>query len=432
MNQKHLSRRTFLGATGATLLGSLIAMEGCSSGGGGTTINPPVDTNLSGVLRSSQQTASPVSSASGTVNVLIKSDASSIHVSANLTGLTGVTMAHIHVGRAGTNGPVIFPLFDAGGTPQNLTNINLTLVASDLTAQPAAGVVTFDDALQFLSAGQCYINVHTTTNPSGEIRGQIGAVNLYSAMTGLNLVPAPLDTTAQASATFVLSAKQDSIGLTFDSVNLTNASSITVRVGDPTTNGPAIFSIASAGQVLTSSDLQAQPSAGINSFADAINAMLSGRTYVEVRTTANPSGELRGQILAQAYVGNLLGTEEVISVTTTASALVLLTMSRDKASMTLQVQSAKLTNANVTSIRLYSGARKTNGPAVYNIYDSGTDGAYGGALVRTLLASNLITGGSITNFSDFVTALNAGKIYAEIQTTAHPAGELRGQLKLQR
>jgi hypothetical protein len=30
-----------------------------------------------------------------------------------------------------------------------------------------------DDAIQALSGGNCYINIHSTTHPGGEIRGQL-------------------------------------------------------------------------------------------------------------------------------------------------------------------------------------------------------------------------------------------------------------------
>lgn len=430
MNSKSLSRRRFLGATGATIIGSLIGLEGCSSGGGSsTTVLTGQDTILKSVLRPSQETTPPASGASGIGTAVIKSDLSSIQVGINLTGIVGVTMAHIHVGSPGSNGPVIFKLFDAGATPQNLSNINVTLNDSDFTAQPSAGVNNYANALLAISAGHCYFNVHTTANAGGEIRGQIGAVNLYCAINGLNVVPTPVAIPAQASALFVISRQQDSIGVSFDSLDLTITTSITVRVGDPLTNGPAIFTIVHAGQNLTASDLRPQAGAGISSFADAINAVLSGRTYVELQTTAIPTGELRGQIVPRGYIANLLGTEESPSVTTTATGSVLLTLSRDSTNITMNVQSTNLNG--VTGIQLRAGARRTTGPALFTLYNSATDGAYNKSLVKTFQSTDLVPGGGIATFADFVTALNNGNIYIEAQTSAHANGEVRGQLNRQ-
>jgi hypothetical protein len=40
-------------------------------------------------------------------------------------------------------------------------------------ARPEIGINTFADALQAIAGGQAYVNIHTTTFPGGEIRGQL-------------------------------------------------------------------------------------------------------------------------------------------------------------------------------------------------------------------------------------------------------------------
>jgi hypothetical protein len=40
-------------------------------------------------------------------------------------------------------------------------------------ARPEIGIVTFADALQAIAGGNAYVNVHTSTFPGGEIRGQL-------------------------------------------------------------------------------------------------------------------------------------------------------------------------------------------------------------------------------------------------------------------
>ena len=44
-------------------------------------------------------------------------------------------------------------------------------------------------------------------------------------------------------------------------------------------------------------DLVPQAGQGINNFGDAVSAMLSGRSYVNVHTMANQMGEIRGQLV---------------------------------------------------------------------------------------------------------------------------------------
>lgn len=66
------------------------------------------------------------------------------------------TMAHIHRGAKGTNGPVIVPLDKNGDTYTVPAGRKLT---------PAQ--------LQDLKSGNLYVNVHTNRYKGGEVRGQI-------------------------------------------------------------------------------------------------------------------------------------------------------------------------------------------------------------------------------------------------------------------
>lgn len=84
---------------------------------------------------------------------------------------TGINNAHFHAGGTDTAGPVAVNIpFTA-----NLSNdFSLTGSATALTApRPDQGVRSWDDFIQSLLGGQVYINIHTTANPGGEIRGQV-------------------------------------------------------------------------------------------------------------------------------------------------------------------------------------------------------------------------------------------------------------------
>ena len=43
----------------------------------------------------------------------------------------------------------------------------------DFVARPAQGINTLDDMIQAIVNGNSYVNIHTTQNPGGEIRGQL-------------------------------------------------------------------------------------------------------------------------------------------------------------------------------------------------------------------------------------------------------------------
>lgn len=99
---------------------------------------------------------------------------------------TAITQAHIHVGGTGTNGPIIFFLCtNLGNAPAGVVvppctpvngslSVSGTLDNAALQARPEAGITTFADAIAAIRGGNAYVNVHTTANPGGEIRGQIG------------------------------------------------------------------------------------------------------------------------------------------------------------------------------------------------------------------------------------------------------------------
>src|SRR5262249_47252205 len=76
---------------------------------------------------------------------------------------------HIHFAMPGVNGPVIlpFPNLPVGATSGTFSGI---LTAANLT--PADPILTFDEAVAALEAGNTYTNLHTANFPGGEIRGQ--------------------------------------------------------------------------------------------------------------------------------------------------------------------------------------------------------------------------------------------------------------------
>jgi len=89
------------------------------------------------------------------------------------TRIEGVTMAHIHMGSPNENGPVVAFLFLADEPTRHGIAVHGNLTAEDLVG-PLEG--DFAGLVERLRAARLYINVHTEAHPSGEIRGQLGAV----------------------------------------------------------------------------------------------------------------------------------------------------------------------------------------------------------------------------------------------------------------
>jgi len=94
----------------------------------------------------------------------------------NLENISGVTGAHIHSGKRGENGPVVAGLFNPSmsGPPTGAINGQLktgSLTSSDLTG-PLAGQ-QISALVTMIRSGGAYVNVPTTQNRNGEVRGQI-------------------------------------------------------------------------------------------------------------------------------------------------------------------------------------------------------------------------------------------------------------------
>jgi hypothetical protein len=126
------------------------------------------------------------SPASGSLDLTIAPDDSSISYTLTYDGFTNnVTQSHIHLGRPAFNGgimvffctnlapPAGVPIPPAcpvrGGT------VSGTLTAADVLGPAAQGVAAgeFEEVLDALRSEASYVNVHSTTFPGGEIRGQV-------------------------------------------------------------------------------------------------------------------------------------------------------------------------------------------------------------------------------------------------------------------
>ena len=108
------------------------------------------------VMLSGGQEVPPVSSSGAGTGAITVGEDKSVSGSVKTTGVNG-TMAHIHNGAAGKNGPVIVPLTKDGD--------------GAWTVPPGAKLT--DAQYAAFKAGDLYVNVHSAQHQSGEIRGQL-------------------------------------------------------------------------------------------------------------------------------------------------------------------------------------------------------------------------------------------------------------------
>ena len=106
-------------------------------------------------LTGDQEVPANASTAVGTGSITVAADGA---VSGSVTAATlQATAAHIHVGAAGVNGPVIVPLTGSAG---------------GVWSVPAGAKLT-PEQLEAYKAGNLYVNVHSAEHKGGEIRTQL-------------------------------------------------------------------------------------------------------------------------------------------------------------------------------------------------------------------------------------------------------------------
>lgn len=146
---------------------ALAVAAGC--GGGGSTGGLDAERIYTVALTSGEEVPAPKpTSATGTAQVIVYPLQIEFQVSAR--NITGITMAHIHSGAPGIAGPIVVTLFMPGSATAGVDGV---FAGGTLNATSLPATVTVESLKALLASGNAYVNVHTTANPAGEIRGQL-------------------------------------------------------------------------------------------------------------------------------------------------------------------------------------------------------------------------------------------------------------------
>ena len=106
-------------------------------------------------LTGDQEVPPNTSTSVGTGTITVAADGS-VSGSVAAPGMAGMA-AHIHVGAAGVNGPVIIPLTGSAG--------------DTWTVPPGAKLTP--EQMEAYKAGNLYVNIHTAEHKGGELRAQL-------------------------------------------------------------------------------------------------------------------------------------------------------------------------------------------------------------------------------------------------------------------
>jgi Cu/Zn superoxide dismutase len=271
-------RRFHLLAGAAALAFTLAAVGGAAARSQANTLH------IAAAMAAANEIPTPkgdVSNARGTFTATLTKSGNGAELSWRLefNGLSGNAIAaHIHVAAPGVAGPVRVPL--CAPCTSGVTG------TANITA----------DVLDAILNGRAYVNVHTPTNPAGEIRDQVGIVaSVKTTLRAAQERPKPKGKLAKAKGTFTATVTRTGTSgvitwrLTFSKLS-GRAVAAHIHTGARGKAGPVIVPLCAPCR---------SGARGRTTVSESVlNALGTGATYVNVHTPKNPAGEIRGQLPA--------------------------------------------------------------------------------------------------------------------------------------
>jgi uncharacterized protein (TIGR03437 family) len=370
------------------------------------------------------------------------------------------TGMHIHRGRAGENGPVTI---DSGIRAADAVRANdaQRLRYQGYTAPDnTAGLDTVNGLLTDPSG--FYVNLHTTDNPSGVIRGQLmpaEVVVLMAQLSTRNEVPAIENLNAGGTGSIIALMTRGPNGqpnsglVTFDATyqgfpENTTFTGFHIHEGLRGVNGPVTINtgIAAGANAVTSAtgsgnlhydvEVPMANEASVRTLAGLFQR--PDAYYMNLHTSVNPGGAIRSQLRSTDFVQfqmTLSPANEVpaIASTATAPSVVLAFTTRngqgqvDAAVVVFDVNYRMPGAATITGLHVHNGAAGANGPVTI---DSGISAR---VPVETTTGNGnvfrIVTSASPAVLQAMNSAVATPEAhYLNIHTSVNPSGLMRAQL----
>ena len=247
-------------------------------------------------LTGDQEVPAVNTSAVGLASFTISDHRDSVNYNIVVNGLSGaITSVHIHDAVAGINGGVVVNL--TGNIRGN--QIIGTLAASEVSASFMAGLLT----------EKYYVNIHTADNPGGEIRGQLKLESDLGLYASLDTAQQNHSVVNKASGSAIFDISHDGKTLSYCVVTDSLSGNITaahLHNGAFGVSGGVALNLAAG---ISGTTLEG--TIDISTLSTLVASMLSKDIYLNVHTSANPNGEIRGQLYRTAregYAYNLTGS----------------------------------------------------------------------------------------------------------------------------
>ena len=352
-----------------------------------------IDVPMSGA----QEVPAVETSASGHASLTFDEAAGLLTIHANATGVDDASAAHLHAAYAGSNGGVEIGLTQDGSDPGHWFAEEQTLT----TAQQDA-----------LLAGQTYVNIHTPTNPGGEVRGQVipdGILLALGRLSGDQAVP-PIATAAGGTIAVTIDPAAATLVAHANTTGVDDATAAHLHDAFAGTNGGVAIGLTQDPQDVT------RWSAEATLDATQLQAVQAGGYYINVHTPANPGGEIRGQVAPPPFevlFTTLSGEQEVPAVSTVATGIAASTVNRETGAVTLHLNATGADDAVASHI--HDGFAGQNGGVLIGLTQDGADAGHW-----------FVEGAQFD--AEGLAAYLSGRLYVNLHTPANPGGEIRGQI----
>jgi hypothetical protein len=288
------------------------------------------------------------------------------------------------------------------------------------TSGSFAGTVTLTPAqLAAVIEGLTYLNVHSSVNTDGEIRGQIlaqsTAIPFTAWMSGLMERPDMLINSATGSGTFSLEGNTLIFNVRYAGLSGTATAA---HIHGPASAAQPAAVLINLAPFNGGSFGVAGTLSGRVTLTPAQRAMVvAGQTYVNVHTATNTGGELRGQIAQVGWRSSLSGiNERPASIASPGFGSGVLVLVGNKVAMNVTYRSL---TGTATASHIHGSAGVFGAANVMVNLASINGGAYGAS--GSLAGEVSLTADQLAAFVDELTYLN-------FHTSTNSGGEIRGQI----
>jgi hypothetical protein len=190
-----------------------------------------------------------------------------------------------------------------------------------------------------------------------------------------------------------------------------NLTAAHIHFGNALTNGPVILNFEPSFSAGGSS------SGNVTVRSTLVDTLKTMDVYFNVHSTQFPGGLIRGQLnnpVDFAIDVPMVGTNEVPSVTTTATGLALLRLGTDKTLFSKITVTSLEANDTLIVAHIHGAAAGSNGSVLQGLCGSNAD--FG--IVKSVALSDAN-----------ITALKTGAVYVNAHSKLHPGGIIRGQIR---